>query len=193
MKVLLIDNFDSFTFMLKDYLEQSGADCEVIRNDIEINSQQLQAFDALVISPGPGRPEEAGKLMQLLSIAIHKLPILGVCLGHQAIGEYFGAKLEKGLKPMHGKVSQILHQDDELFLTIETQFEATRYHSLVLRQLPESLTAIAYSQDDEEIMALKHIELPIYGIQFHPESCLTNSGLDLIQNFLGLASLSKQI
>ncbi len=193
MKVLLIDNFDSFTFMLKDYLEQSGADCEVIRNDVKITNQQLQAYDALVISPGPGRPEEAGNLMQILSMAIQELPILGVCLGHQAIGEYFGARLEKGLKPMHGKVSTIIHYDDELFLTIEKQFKATRYHSLVLRNLPESLTAIAHSQDDGEIMAIKHIELPIYGIQFHPESCLTNSGLDLIQNFLGLASLSKQI
>lgn len=192
MNVLLIDNFDSFTYMLKDYIEQSGGTCEVFRNDISLDLINPLAYDALVISPGPGTPLEAGNTMDILALTAGKIPILGVCLGHQAIGLFFGAKLIKGLKPMHGKVSIIEHNDDALFLDLPTQFNATRYHSLVIKELPECLNQLAISVEDNEIMAISHVELPIYGIQFHPESCLSEGGLTLIQNFLGLASLSNQ-
>jgi anthranilate synthase component 2 len=192
MKVLLIDNFDSFTYMLKDYIEQSGASCEVLRNDVIVEGLNLNEYDALVISPGPGTPQEAGNTMKIISLAEHTLPILGVCLGHQAIGVYYGAILNKGKKPMHGKVSNMVHDADELFLDMPENFNATRYHSLVLSSLPSCLKAIAHSKDDHEIMAIKHITLPIYGVQFHPESCLSEDGLLLIQNFIGLASMSKQ-
>jgi anthranilate synthase component 2 len=192
MKVLLIDNFDSFTYMLKDYIEQSGGTCEVFRNDVSLDLVNPLAYDALVISPGPGTPMEAGNTLEILKLTVGKMPILGVCLGHQAIGVYFGSNLSKGIKPMHGKVSIIEHNEDELFLDLPTQFSATRYHSLVLKDLPTCLNQTAISRDDIEIMAICHQTLPIYGIQFHPESCLSEGGLTLIQNFLGLASLSKQ-
>jgi para-aminobenzoate synthetase component II len=192
MKVLLIDNFDSFTYMLKDYIEQAGADCEVLRNDVPLNNIQLKNYQALIISPGPSTPELAGNTLKILNEAMYKMPILGVCLGHQAIGVYFGASLEKGKKPMHGKVSTLQHNDDELFLDIPLNFQATRYHSLVLRNLPKELLDIANSIDDQEVMAIKHEQLPVYGVQFHPESCLSEGGLMMIQNFLGLASMHWQ-
>lgn len=192
MKVLLIDNFDSFTYMLKDYIEQSGASCEVLRNDVVVEGLNLNEYDALVISPGPGTPQEAGNTMKILGLAEYSIPILGVCLGHQAIGVYYGANLHKGKKPMHGKVSSIVNDGDELFLDMPETFNATRYHSLVLSNLPGCLKAIAHSKDDQEIMAIKHESLPIYGVQFHPESCLSEGGLLLIQNFIGLASMSAQ-
>jgi anthranilate synthase component 2 len=192
MNVLLIDNFDSFTYLLKDYIEQSGGTCTVFRNDVSLDLVNPLAYDALVISPGPGTPFEAGNTMEILSLTADKMPILGVCLGHQAIGVFYGANLCNGLKPMHGKVSLIQHNDDELFLDLPTPFKATRYHSLVIKELPVCLNQIATSADDNEVMAISHKELPIYGIQFHPESCLSEGGLTLIQNFLGLASLSKQ-
>ncbi len=192
MKVLLIDNFDSFTYMLKDYIEQAGADCEVVRNDVSLANINLKNYEALIISPGPGTPEQAGNTMEILREAIHTMPILGVCLGHQAIGVYFGATLEKGIKPMHGKISKLMHDDDDFFMDIPINFEATRYHSLVLRNLPKELIAIAISTDDREVMAIKHAHLPIYGVQFHPESCLSEGGLMMVQNFLGLASIHWQ-
>ncbi len=192
MNILLIDNYDSFTHMLADYLQQCEVDCVVCRNDepilLEVNPKN---FDALVISPGPETPLEAGFLMQVLPNFIGKLPILGVCLGHQAIGMHFGAKLEKAEKPRHGKVDLHSHSNNSLFDGVPENFEATRYHSLILKNLPEELEAICYS--GEEIMGLAHFQLPIWGLQFHPESCETKHGLRMLKNFVEMAKKIAQI
>lgn len=185
MKTLLIDNYDSFTYMLKDYIEQCGAECLVVRND-EINTEKIKNSEAIIISPGPGTPAQSGNLMSVLK-EFKNIPMLGVCLGHQAIGEHFGAKLQKAQTPRHGKVEMITHNENAFFLGIPSQFEATRYHSLVLENLPQELEQIAQSKTGE-IMAIKHIILPIYGIQFHPESCMTKHGLTIIKNFLNIAN-----
>ncbi len=188
MKILLLDNYDSFTYMLKDYIEQSGVSCFVYRND-ELNEKdflQLE-FDALVISPGPQKPQNAGLLLKCIDLFYLSKPILGVCLGHQALGEFFGAKLLKAKIPRHGKVDLIEHTDSTLFSTVSNPFHATRYHSLILQDLPSCLLPIAFCRN--EIMAIQHEILPLFGLQFHPESCQTESGLQIISNFI---TLSKQ-
>ncbi len=182
MKVLLLDNYDSFTFMLKDYIEQCGVACEVIRNDeLLLDSISMDDYDALVISPGPKRPVDAGKLNTLLAVWVHHKPVLGICLGHQALGEYFGAALTKSLLPRHGKVDEIIHHNNSIFEGIPNSFLATRYHSLIIQNLPESLMAICWC--GEEIMGFAHKTLPIWGLQFHPESCQTQFGINLLKNF----------
>jgi anthranilate synthase/aminodeoxychorismate synthase-like glutamine amidotransferase len=187
--LLLIDNFDSFTYMLKDYLEQCGAACDVIRNN-EALPQNMAIYQGIVISPGPSTPTEAGCTMQAIHLFHSSHPILGVCLGHQAIGQYFGATLTHASAPMHGKVYDIYHQNDPMFNGIEVPFKATRYHSLVLKNLPSCLIETA-STKQGEIMAIRHKELPIWGVQYHPESCLTEKGLVFIKNFLTLLSQSR--
>ncbi len=184
MKTILLDNYDSFTFMLKDYIEQCGAFCDVVRND-EITADKIKNYNAIIISPGPGTPAQSGNLMNVLKEITH-IPTLGVCLGHQAIGEIFGATLQKAKTPKHGKTETMQHNGNALFANVPSSFEATRYHSLLLTDLPEDLEAIAFSQTGE-IMAIKHRLLPLYGIQFHPESCMTTHGLTLIGNFLNIA------
>ncbi len=182
MKVLLLDNFDSFTFMLKDYIEQCGHDCRVYRNnDAELDTMDLSSFDALVISPGPKKPTDAGKLNAFLKLWIMQKPILGICLGHQALGEYFGARLTKSKLPRHGKVDKINHNGNCIFDGIPREFNATRYHSLILENLPESLIQICFAKD--EVMGFAHKTLPIWGLQFHPESCQTEFGINLLKNF----------
>ena len=186
MKILLIDNYDSFTHILGDYFAQLGVDCLVIRNDQDtLLKLKPTSFDALVISPGPATPDKAGYLMKILPNWVSSLPVLGVCLGHQAIGEYFGAKLVKAMIPRHGKVDQMTHSGGVLFDEIPNQFFATRYHSLVLTELPDEITVNCWS--NQEIMAISHIYLPVFGLQFHPESCETQFGLRMIKNFLALA------
>ena len=182
MKVLLLDNYDSFTFMLKDYIEQCGNNCSVIKNDDPLlDTINLNNFDAIVISPGPKKPVEAGKLSALLNLwTLHK-PILGICLGHQALGEYFGARLTKSKLPRHGKVDKIIHAGNSIFDGIPREFNATRYHSLILENLPESLIQICSAKD--EVMGFVHKTLPIWGLQFHPESCQTEFGINLLKNF----------
>lgn len=187
--ILLIDNFDSFTFMLKDYLEQNGAVCDVIRNN-EALPQNMNQYQGIVISPGPSTPAQSGCTMQVIHQFHHSHPILGVCLGHQAIGEYFGATLSHASAPVHGKVYDIYHQNDSMFNQIESPFKATRYHSLVIKNLPTCLIKTA-STKDGEIMAIRHKDLPIWGVQYHPESCLTEKGLVFIENFLTLLSQSR--
>ncbi len=190
MKVFLLDNYDSFTYMLKDYIEQCGVECIVKRNDDEsIIEHSLDEYDAIIISPGPKIPSESGNLMNIISTYHQQKPILGVCLGHQGIGEFFGAKLIKSQIPRHGKVDLIHHNHHELFEEIKNGIEVTRYHSLVLEEVTSPLEVIAWSERNE-IMAVAHKELPIYGIQFHPESYMTKSGIKLIKNFL---KLSKQL
>jgi len=191
MKVFLLDNFDSFTFMLKDYVEQCGADCIVKRNDDDfVNIENsLDGFDAIIISPGPKTPSLSGSLMKIISTYHQKKPILGVCLGHQGIGEFFGAKLIKAKLPRHGKVDKVDLFNHLLFEGIKEKIEVTRYHSLLLEDVKSPLHVIARS-DKNEVMAIAHEALPVYGIQFHPESHMTKEGVILIRNFL---KLSKEL
>lgn len=171
--------------MLQDYFLQEGVYCDLVKNDDEhLPKIDPSNYDALVISPGPATPQQSGLLMQVLPLWMNKLPIFGVCLGHQAIGVYFGAKLVRAKMPRHGKVDEISHLGSELFDEVPQHFLATRYHSLILEDLPSELEPIAWCNG--ELMALKHKDLPLYGVQFHPESCETHFGKQLIKNFLRL-------
>jgi anthranilate synthase/aminodeoxychorismate synthase-like glutamine amidotransferase len=181
MLITLIDNYDSFTYNLKDYICQLGADCIVIKND-QIDSVLLEKSDAIILSPGPQRPENAGDLMEVISNYFDKKPMLGICLGHQAIGLHFGADLVKAMEPKHGKVSLINHTKSDLFENIDNPMQVMRYHSLVLKNLPDSLRVTALTNENE-LMAFKHCSLPLWGVQFHPESILTPFGLTLLKNW----------
>ena len=186
--LLLIDNYDSFTFNLMHFLGDLGAECEVVRNDRLTPEEALaRQPEAIVLSPGPCTPNEAGICLDLISKASGKLPILGVCLGHQAIGQCFGGKVIRAPMPMHGKVSTIHHQGSDIFAGLPDPFTATRYHSLIVERetLPEALEPTAFTADGI-IMGLRHRELPIYGVQFHPESIATQHGHDILANFLAL-------
>ena len=183
----MIDNYDSFTYNIVQYLGKLGADVEVYRNDkITIDQIEQRKPDAVVISPGPCTPKEAGISVDVVKRFAGKLPIFGVCLGHQCIGYAFGARIVRARKIMHGKASKILHNERELFEGVENPFSAIRYHSLVIERqsLPECLKVTAESEDDKEIMAVKHRSYPVYGVQFHPESILTEHGLTILGNFL---------
>lgn len=185
MKFLLIDNYDSFTYMLADYIRQSGVACEVQRNDAAILDREsyLGEFDALVLSPGPETPAKAGKMMHLLGTCYREKPVLGICLGHQAIGEFFGARLIKAGVPQHGKVSVVKQTlEHAIWKKVPARFTVTRYHSLLLEQVTEPLRILAQT-DEGEVMAIAHRQLPLVGIQFHPESCLTPHGLQIIKNY----------
>jgi para-aminobenzoate synthetase component II len=188
-RILLIDNYDSFTYNLYDYVAQCGAACTVVRNDTtEVATVFEGSWDGVLLSPGPKTPQEAGKLMLFLEFFIKKqIPILGVCLGHEAIGQYFGASLVLAPQPRHGKTSPIKHSENGIFKQIKTPTDVMRYHSLVLESLENTpLIATAHSTDDGCIMALEHSDLPIWGLQFHPESILTKDGLLMIANWLEL-------
>ncbi len=185
--ILMIDNYDSFTYNLVQLLAGAGAEVAVVRNDVETVEELLARRPAgVVLSPGPGRPEDAGVCLDLLR-ARPRLPLLGVCLGHQALGVAFGAVVERAPHLMHGKTSAITHGGDGLLAGLPSPFEATRYHSLEVRAatLPPELAPAAWS-DDGTLMAMRHRELPYWGVQFHPESVLTTSGPLLLQNFLAL-------
>ena len=185
MHVLVCDNYDSFTFNLVQHLGEIGANVRVERNDA-IDVDGLDAVDAVVISPGPGRPSDAGTSVALVEwCARTSTPLLGVCLGHQAIGEAFGAKVSPAPAVMHGKTSVITHDGDGVFRGLPAVFDAMRYHSLVLdaSTLPDELIATAWT--DDVLMGVRHATLPIEGVQFHPESVLTEHGTALLRNFLG--------
>ncbi len=187
LKILLIDNYDSFTYNLYDYFLQLGTECTVIRNN-EIPFEEIHnlSFDAIVLSPGPKRPADAGFMMELIAYYFDKIPILGICLGHQGIGEFFGASLQKASLPMHGKTSSIKHNQHPLFKNLPEQYKVMRYHSLLLKDLDKTpLISIAQTKENEN-MAIAHPDLPIYGVQFHPESILTEHGLELLGNWLTL-------
>lgn len=188
--LLLLDNFDSFTYNLRDYLAQLGLEVCVMRNNCSLEALKKIPFSALVISPGPGRPQEAGVLMEALDYYHKRLPILGVCLGHQAIGEYFGAKLERG-EPVHGKVRKLTFPaESTLFKGFGNGTEVVRYNSLLLETpLPEALVPLAYEAHTGALMALRHRSLPLWGVQFHPEAALTQGGLRLLKNWWEAASL----
>ncbi len=184
--ILIIDNYDSFTYNLVQYLGQLQKNLKVFRNDkISVKKIKQLSPAKIVISPGPGRPENAGISCELIDRLKGKIPILGVCLGHQAIGYVFGGEIIQAKKIMHGKTSLIYHNKKEIFKDIQSPFEATRYHSLVVERktLPDVLEITAQTKD-KEIMGLKHKEFPIWGVQFHPESILTKVGLRLLKNFL---------
>ena len=190
---LLIDNYDSFTYNLRHYLGELGAEVEVRRNDALNTDQAIElGADGIVLSPGPCDPDKAGICLDLIEKAAGRLPILGVCLGHQCIGQAFGAKVVLAPKPMHGKVSEIKHKGTALFDGIPTDFMATRYHSLTLDpdSLPDCLAVTAES-DDGVIQGVSHQNLPVHGVQFHPESIASEHGHRLIQNFLEIASGSQ--
>ena len=187
--VLLIDNYDSFTFNLAQYLGELGADPIVRRNDaLTIDELRELRPDRIVISPGPGRPEDAGISVTVVKAFGPTIPILGVCLGHQAIGFAFGAQITPAKKQMHGKSSLIAHDGQGLFQGIQENFSAGLYHSLVVSQdeFPLDLEVSAWTDDGDTVMALRHRHWPVYGVQFHPESVLTNEGHDILRTFLKL-------
>ena len=188
--IILIDNYDSFTFNLVHYFGELGEEVRVHRNDKIASTAVLAADpDAIVLSPGPCTPKEAGICLDLIKTASGKIPIFGVCLGHQAIGEAFGGKVVRAPKPVHGKLSEIRHNGTGIFRGINASFNATRYHSLVVERqsLPANLAATA-NTDDGLIMGLAHKRLPVHGVQFHPESIASEHGHLLLRNFLDIAA-----
>lgn len=189
-KAVLIDNYDSFTYNLKELVDRHFDQVDVYRNDA-IAPAELLDYDVIFLSPGPSVPFEAGRLLDIIEFLKDKRPIFGVCLGLQAIGEVFGGKLELMERPLHGVSKPVHHSGDGLFNNILSGFEAARYHSWVLSsdKLPVELQIIA-SSGNEEIMGIKHRNLPIYGVQFHPESVLTKSGDQMIKNFLNQVKIN---
>lgn len=189
--LLMIDNYDSFTYNVVQYLGELGADVRVYRND-EISVKEIAAMkpERIVISPGPCTPNEAGVSMETIKAFAGKVPILGICLGHQSIGQVFGAKIVRAEQVMHGKTSMMHHSHAGVFRNLTEPFEATRYHSLVIckNHVPDCLEVTAWTENQdgsmEEIMGVRHRTLPIEGVQFHPESILSQHGHDLLRNFL---------
>ena len=191
MRVLMLDNYDSFTYNLVQYLGELGADVQVYRNDaLSVAQVAEMAPERIVISPGPCTPNEAGISVDLIRELGGRTPILGVCLGHQAIGQAYGGHIVHAGQVMHGKVSNIRHRGEGVFRELPDGFQATRYHSLVIdkQSLPDCLDVTAWTVDErggmEEIMGVRHKTLPVEGVQFHPESILTQHGHDLLRNFL---------
>jgi anthranilate synthase/aminodeoxychorismate synthase-like glutamine amidotransferase len=186
--VLLLDNYDSFTWNLYDYILQTGRSCRVVRNDA-VTLQELKEipFSSIVMSPGPETPAKAGIMMDVINEFHAQFPMLGICLGHQAIGTYFGAGLVKAIKPMHGKTSSIHHNGHPLFKNISNPFTAMRYHSLVLEQMDNTPLQVVAHTDENEVMAIVHPTYNIAGVQFHPESVLSENGLQLLRNWFVLA------
>ena len=187
--LMMIDNYDSFTFNIVQYFGQLGEDVRVFRNDM-ITLKEIEALqpERLVISPGPCSPGEAGISVGAIGHFAGRIPILGVCLGHQAIGEAFGGNVVRSVSLMHGKTSPIIHGGQELFAGLPNPFQATRYHSLVVERssLPDCLEVTAWVENGE-IMGMRHKTLPIWGVQFHPESILTEGGMELLGNFLKIS------
>jgi anthranilate synthase component 2 len=186
--ILLIDNYDSFTFNLVHFLGDLGAECLVKRNDV-LSTEEALAMqpEAIVLSPGPCTPNEAGICLALIAAAAGKIPIFGVCLGHQAIGQAFGGDVIRAPLPVHGKTSPVHHAGTDIFAGLPDPFTATRYHSLIVdaATLPDALEATAWT-DQKLIMGMRHKTLPIFGVQFHPESIATSHGHEILENFLNI-------
>jgi anthranilate synthase component 2 len=189
--LLMIDNYDSFTYNVVQYLGELGADVQVVRNDqIDVPAIEALQPEQIVISPGPCTPNEAGISMAVIEAFAGRLPILGICLGHQSIGQVFGGRIVRAGQVMHGKTSPVYHRQQGVFAGLSKPFEATRYHSLVIEKasLPDCLEVTAWTETEDgeldEIMGVRHRELMIEGVQFHPESILTAHGHDLLRNFL---------
>jgi anthranilate synthase component II len=187
--ILVVDHYDSFVYNLVQLVESLGRPTEVVRSDAE-PPEALAARDpeAVILSPGPGRPESAGCMVELTTVLDASTPVLGVCLGHQAIGAAFGGHVDRGPAPVHGKTSRIHHTSEGIFEGVTDPFEGGRYHSLVVQRdgLPDDLEVIAWT-DDDLVMGIRHRELPRFGVQFHPESILTPEGPRIVENFLKLA------
>jgi len=184
-KILVVDNYDSFVFNLVQYLQQLGAECTVVRNDA-IAAEEASKYDGVLISPGPGTPEKAGISVEMIKYcAQHSIPLFGVCLGHQAIGVAFGATVSRAPELLHGKTSLVFHQQEGVLADIPSPFTATRYHSLCVEKdsVPETLR-ITGSTDSGLVMSIEHTTLPIQGVQFHPESVLTEHGHQMLANWL---------
>ena len=190
MKILLLDNYDSFTYNLAQYLGEAGAEPVVVRSDT-ISPQQAEdaGYAGIVISPGPGRPEEAGNSIDFVTHFAPTTPILGVCLGHQAVVAAFGGVIGLAPEPRHGKTSQIRHDGRGVFAGLGDPFEATRYHSLAIESMPDVLEACAWSEDGV-VQGVRHRQLAVHGVQFHPESVMTTEGKALLANFLRLTAPS---
>ena len=189
--LLMIDNYDSFTYNVVQYLGELGAEVQVVRNDqIDVAAIEALQPEQIVISPGPCTPNEAGISMAVIEAFAGRLPILGICLGHQSIGQVFGGRIVRARQVMHGKTSSVYHQQQGVFAGLSNPFEATRYHSLVIEKasLPDCLELTAWTETEDgeldEIMGVRHRDLMIEGVQFHPESILTAHGHDLLRNFL---------
>ncbi|OIN95408.1 MAG: anthranilate/aminodeoxychorismate synthase component II [Deltaproteobacteria bacterium CG1_02_45_11] len=183
--ILVIDNYDSFTYNLVQYLGELGAELKVYRNDkITISDMIIAKPKALVVSPGPGRPENAGVSCEAIKFFSGRIPVMGVCLGHQCIGYVHGAEIIEAQRLMHGKVSLIYHNGKTIFEGVDNPFEATRYHSLIIRSetMPKQLEVTAHTEENE-IMGVKHKKYPLWGVQFHPESILTKEGKKILRNF----------
>ncbi len=185
--IVMIDNYDSFTYNIVQYCLELGADLKIIRND-EMSVQEIAALnpEKLIISPGPATPDDAGVTLEAIKYFSDKIPILGICLGHQSIAQVFGGHVVRANKMMHGKTSKMVRQGNTpIFNKLPQMFTATRYHSLIVN-LPEAIVPTAYSEDDHEIMALEIKGKPIYGVQFHPESIMSEFGHEILNNFLKL-------
>ena len=193
--IAVIDNYDSFTYNLVQYLGSLGSEVVVRRNDAVTTAELLaMAPEGLLVSPGPGEPRDAGISEEAIRALAGRVPILGVCLGHQAIGEVFGGRVVRAPRLMHGKTSPILHKGRGLFAGLDNPFEATRYHSLIVEKdgLPDVLEPVAWTPEGE-LMGIKHREHETWGVQFHPESVLTAQGLRLIENFLTLCRQQRRV
>ena len=187
--ILLIDNYDSFVHNLARYLGELGRGREVRRNDaVTVAALAARNPEAILLSPGPGRPDDAGVCLEVVRELGARVPILGVCLGHQVVAQAYGADVRRALRPMHGRASQIRHDGEGLFLGLPSPLEAARYHSLVVEPPPPTSPLVVTARSAEgEVMALRHRELPVFGVQFHPESVLTQGGHALLANFLRFA------
>jgi anthranilate synthase component 2 len=186
--ILMIDNYDSFTYNIVQYCRELGADLKIIRND-EMSVKEIEALkpEKIIISPGPATPDDAGVTLEVIDYFKDKLPILGICLGHQSIAQVFGAEVVRAKHMMHGKTSKMQRVSEcKIFKNLPQEFIATRYHSLIVKKetLPKDIEPMAYSEDDNEIMALKIKDREIYGVQFHPESIMSEYGHEIIGNFL---------
>ncbi len=192
--ILVIDNYDSFTYNLVQYLGEMGHELCVVRND-QMTLDEIRALNPaqIVISPGPGTPDDGGVSLDVIRELGAATPILGVCLGHQSIGQAYGGVVKRARQLMHGKTSQITHDGTGLFAGVPNPFTATRYHSLIVEPetLPDSLIPTAYTTDDGEIMALRHREHPVFGVQFHPESILTEAGMQILRNFIAMSERAR--
>jgi anthranilate synthase/aminodeoxychorismate synthase-like glutamine amidotransferase len=192
----MLDNYDSFTWNLVDYLEQLNTRVQVVRNDeVSVLELQRHPWDGIVISPGPRKPEESGILMEVIEHFHEKIPMLGICLGHQALGSYFGWKLYQMTEPVHGKTSTLVHENHPMFQSCPEEFEVCRYHSLALKEIKnQSLLSTSWACDDKNgrvCMSLCHKQLPLWGIQYHPEAILTENGLQVLKNWINFNDLNK--
>lgn len=187
--ILLIDNYDSFTYNLKDYFARLGESLLLIKNDeADAASIRSYSFDRLVISPGPNTPAQSGNLMPIISTLYNEVPILGICLGHQALGQFFGAELQRAKRPVHGKVSPVFHSGTGLYNGLPQGFRVCRYHSLILEHFQDTPLEVCASTAEGECMGFVHRELPVYGMQYHPEAILTEYGLRQLELWLELTN-----